>query len=233
MVCALVCVSDAKLNKTLAAALREQAARFSEDEWRILDCRAPSRLEETGMENVDLLCCDLTGPGWLEELPRLRETYRRARLMLLSDGAIPPQAYLRPRILPSSLLVKPFTAVELRQVTEEFVRSLTEDMREDKRLLLKTREGKVLLPYERILYLEAREKKICARLPDEEYVFYHTIDKLQEELPPSFLRVHRSYLVNGSMIEQVRLSEGMVRLRHGVSVPLSRKYRQAVKEYCL
>ena len=65
---------------------------------------------------------------------------------------------------------------------------------------------------------------------NQEYAVYDTIDNLQERLPEGFLRCHRSFIVAKSKIENVYLSKNYIALEDGMTVPLSRSYKEVLKE---
>jgi hypothetical protein len=59
-----------------------------------------------------------------------------------------------------------------------------------------------------------------------------TLNELDAELPPNFLRVHRSHLVNTRFIDRLERSEagtGTLLLRQGQSVPVSRRVMPGVR----
>jgi len=217
----------------LVSAIRDLAARLSEDEWLV---NAYENAEEADQflqsgHLVDLACCNVSKPGVLAWTERFRKAYKYARLMLIADACTSPVQYLRPQIMASSLLLKPYSPEQLATVLENFIRAYLEDSEaESKCLVVKSREGKLLIPYSKIYYLEAREKKIFVRLLREEYALYDTLENIRQNLPSHFVRTHRSFLANGRMIERVRLSEHIVVLRDGFVVPLSRSYRGELKE---
>ena len=96
---------------------------------------------------------------------------------------------------------------------------------------MKSRDERIRVPYRKILYFEARERRLCLRMAGEELTFTGTLEKLLETLPPEFRRVHRSFVVNADNIQRVVLSKNLVYLRGDVAVPLSRSYKKEVREY--
>ena len=77
-----------------------------------------------------------------------------------------------------------------------------------------------------------QENRPFVRKPpeDREYGFYDTIDRLEQSLPPLFVRCHRSYLVNSGWIAGVKLSSGCLRLKNDIELPVSRSYKNRFKE---
>ena len=167
-------------------------------------------------------------------LEKIRRDYRQSYLMVVADGSISPMVYLRPGIMPSSLLLKPVSRENLVMVVNEMMDAFTEkfdskDVPES--FVIETREGKQYIPLNQIYYVEAREKKIFIRTKQEEYGFYDTIENMEKKLPENFLRCHRSYIVNMSKVTAVKVSQSLIEVQDNLQVPLSRSYKRAVKEY--
>lgn len=233
MISVLACMEGRSEKEQLVSVIRELAARLSEDEWRVNACENTEETDRLIQSEplVDLACCNVSKSGALAWTERFRKAYKHARLMLIADACTSPVQYLRPQIMASSLLLKPYSSKQLAAVLEDFIRAYLEDNEdEEKCLAVKSRDGKILIPYSKIYYLEAREKKIFVRLLREEYALYDTLENIRQDLPGYFIRTHRSFLVNGKMIERVRLSEHMAALRDGFIVPVSRSCRGDLKE---
>jgi DNA-binding LytR/AlgR family response regulator len=102
------------------------------------------------------------------------------------------------------------------------------------RLLVQTGAGERLLELSEIDYLQAARNYVSVHAGGREYLVRDTIASLSSRLAASgFLRSHRSYLVNAARIDEVRpAADGAweLRLRGGSRVPLSRSYRDAVRE---
>lgn len=218
-----------KLNEIV----RSQAAHLSDEYWNIL-------LTETAKEAVacageisllDTACMDITGEGGIACAEELRRRYREMLLLIIADTSISPMSYVRPGIMASSLLLRPFDDKEADRVIKEFLEAYLERFGADSgSFVIESREGKLYIPYDKVYYFEAREKKLYIQTDREEYGFYGTIDRLEDELPPHFMRCHRSFIVNTRKIEKVMLSQNIIYLTEGRDVPLSRSYKAAVKE---
>ncbi len=91
------------------------------------------------------------------------------------------------------------------------------------RVFLKVKDRLVKIMLEDIWYLEAESNYSRVWTSHKEYLLSATLKKLENGLPPSlFVRVHRSFLVNISKIDEI--SEGFVYL--GIKqVPLARGFR--------
>lgn len=213
-----------------------QAAYHSDEDWKYYVFMKLEELRAALKEDpvLDILCWNIAGKAALTELEKTRERYREAFLLLIADSSISPMEYLRPSILPTALLLRPFSRPQCEQVLGELIGSYCSRFksREDEEVfLIETREGNRRVPLSQISYVEAREKKIFICTRSESFGFYETIDHLLETLPGNFVRCHRSFIVNMDKVKKIRLSEAMIELDTGETVPLSRSCRKAVREY--
>ncbi|MBS6395732.1 MAG: LytTR family transcriptional regulator DNA-binding domain-containing protein [Clostridiales bacterium] len=99
--------------------------------------------------------------------------------------------------------------------------------------VVENKEERQRIPYGELLYFEARMKKVYACTENAEYGFYDTIDHLEKKLSGHFVRCHRSYLVNRNLIEGVKLSQNCLILRGNIRIPLSRSWKEPIKELVL
>lgn len=224
--------SGAEEVRLLERGLREEAAYVTEEELKIQKLLTKEELlhflEEKKL--ADLICVDVSEAGGVGQAEQLRASYPQTLLVVLADLGMSPICYMKPSIMAASLLLKPLSEERIREVFRELLQSFAAPPDEGEVFLLETREEKQRIPYAQILYFEARAKKIYACTRDSEYGFYDTVDKLEERLGGRFIRCHRSYLVNAAEIAAVRLSAGILELRDKTQLPLSRSYKERIKE---
>lgn len=233
LVAVLVCDKDKRECELILRDCEEQIARMSDE--RLTVDRAPDGnavIEAIDQEKlVDLLYYDFRPGQSVEELVSFRKKYRESMVMIITDVSVSPLEYLRPGVLPDSLIFRPIEVKRLRQTNVEFISSFFarfKQMRSDESFVLNTREEKLYIPYSHIYYFEARDKKLYVRTKGEEYAFYDTIDSLSKGLPEQFARCHRSYIVNKSKIVRVIPAENYIELSGQIGVPLSRSYKQSL-----
>lgn len=234
MISALAYADEQGEKELMVSTMRRLAARLTEERWQISACHTAGEANRllASAPLLDLICCNVSKEEAMLWLEHCREDYRNAKVMIIADEGMSPRQYLRPRIMASSLLLSPYQPDQMAEVMKEFILSYLEAGADDSScLVIKSREDRVVIPYDRIYYLEAREKKVLVRLLREEYMFYDTLERIGQELPDGFYRTHRSFIVNSRMIEKVRPSEHMILLREGFTVPLSRSYRASLKEF--
>jgi two-component system, LytTR family, response regulator LytT len=59
------------------------------------------------------------------------------------------------------------------------------------------------IPIDQIAYIESNQKKTWFYTADGQYSTIYTLKALEHRLPSSFLRIHRSYIVNISFIQKI------------------------------
>lgn len=227
----LVLRSGEKEIPLLERSFREEAAYRTEEGVTVTALLNWEMLSEflAKKTQADVGCVDVTDPEGILQAELLRTSYPDLILVLLASPEMSPVTYLKPAVLAAGLLLKPVSEEAAAGVFREILLNLLPEPGKGT-FLLETRDERQRLPYGNILYFEARAKKIYACMEDREYGFYDTIDRLEQSLPPLFVRCHRSYLVNSGWIAGVKLSSGCLRLKNDIELPLSRSYKNRFKE---
>lgn len=219
----------------IESSLRDIAAKRTDDTWETHGFTNLAGVREYLADEpvLDALNWDLTVPNSLDGLEEVRTGYKQAFLMLLADASTSPMEYIRPNIVPNSLLLKPYSPLELDTVLSEMV-AYFEESAEDGRdysFLIDTRESTRWIPYTKIYYLEARDKKLYIRTRTEEFGFYSSIDAVLAKLPPYFQRCHRSYIANMKKALEINSTDSVIEMGHGIRIPIARSCRKKIKEF--
>ena len=239
MIAMLIADNPEAERKELLGESKWQAARLTEDEWQWMECGNLQELSQmiSSDRKLDILCIDITMQTTdqvLAAAEKLRNAHPAAHMILIANSRISPVRYMRPSISAQSLMLKPLENESVKRVLAESIKSYVSkfsDKNEDSYFVVETRGERELIPYSRILYFEAREKKVFVNTGEMEYPFYDTLDHLEERLSERFLRCHRSFLVNKNKISKVYISRNTMLLSGGEEMPLSRSYKAAVKEF--
>lgn len=182
------------------------------------------------IDKLDAAIMDVTVEGGVEGAKQLRRRYPEIEILIISDPSVSPITYLNPEVRPASLLLKSLDAGSMVVTFQEFFKIFEVEEEKEDCLYVDKKGEKIRLPYRKIVYFEARDKRVYARMNNVEYGIYDTIDHMAELLPMEFVRCHRSYIVNYIYIEKVRYSENYIVLAGNKVVPLSRSYKARVKE---
>ncbi len=211
---------------------RNQAALFTDDRWEFFLCDNLESVEALGGKKLDAICFDVTKEENIRFLEGLRERNRKAYIILIASPETSPVLYMKPTVMAASLLLRPLQSVRIEDAVRTLLITFEGEERLDEEILvLEGQDGRERVDCRDILYFEARAKKIYACTASREYGFYDTLDQLESRLPDYFLRVHRGFIVNVNYIARVVLSEGFLHLEDGITIPLSRSYRQIVKKW--
>ena len=181
--------------------------------------------------SVDLVIADVGLDPGAELLKLARRANPAALVVPLVSASVPPTVYVRPEILPFSLLWQPIRAPENREMLSRVLEHVfAAAAPEEQVLTVKGKRESHKIPYREICYFEAREKRVFAHLREQELAMNETLAALEERVPPCFLRCHKGFLVNADLVESVDWSDQVLLLRGGETVPVSRSYRAKVKE---
>ena len=182
---------------------------------------------------LDISFVDICGNGGIDYAKKVRSTNKDMSILLIVDLSLSPATYIMPSIMAASLLIRPFDRAAVKNVIDTVLKDYCEYFEQEdggKSFVVETREGKRLVPYSGIVYFESRNKKIFLGTDNEEYSFYGTLDNLEETLDDRFIRCHRSFIAAKKRISKIVLSKNIVVLDNGCEIPLSRSYKNKVKE---
>lgn len=80
-----------------------------------------------------------------------------------------------------------------------------------------------------ILYVQAMENYVTLHTGESKFIIQASMKKMEDDLPNgSFMRVHRSYIVNMQHLESLR---GNILTINSTSIPTGRAYAQKVRAY--
>ncbi len=216
------------------AAFRDVFARHSDDFLKVRACDTISELnravKETEIVDMNFIeAVDVEGIGVAE---KLRKHYPESAILLVVSDNMKPTEYIKPGIMASALIMRPSSAEEIKEILSEFVLSaVREDEAEaDNFFFIDTPEGKTRIPYDKIIYIEARQKKIFIRLKREEYGIKETLESMLDSLPENFIKCHRSFIVNKQKITGFNRQDNTVILEGDINIPVSRPFRQMMRD---
>ena len=129
---------------------------------------------------------------------------------------------------PLDFLEKPVMEADIIEVLELGMKILRR--RSEK---FKFQCGKELyqIAYGEIIFFFSSGRKINIVTTKGEYTFYGKLKEIQRELPPEFLVIHQSYIVNKEHIS--RYAYEYVETDNNMKLTISQKYRKQVRESLL
>lgn len=235
MVAAMVCDKRQWERELICRDCVEQIAKKSDEQFSFENTQSRDALLEAIEQEkpVDLLYYEFDPGQSVEELSKFRSRYKASMVMLITDPTVSPLEYLRPGAAPDSLMLRPLDAETLNRQNGEFIGTFLDRfqrMESEECFVINTREEKLYIPYPHIFYFEARDKKLFARTKNNEYAFYGTIELLSKTLPETFVRCHRSFIVNKQKMVRIISAENYIELYGKIGVPMSRTFKPVLME---
>lgn len=148
-----------------------------------------------------------------------------------SDGIM---ASLISKYTPIAHVIKP---ANIRQLTIDINRGLEgkvhaqpdlNSKRTQKKIFLNTKEYKLSLDTQDIVYLEADGSYVKIYTIDQHYIVSKNLKSVLEKIhEPAFMRISRSHAINTSFIK--KLFANSVELDNGHRIPFSKKYYELLK----
>jgi len=197
--------------------------------WKILTFdQLKKRLNDEELLNVFMLCVDSKMAGYGEYIVKCNnENYI---ILLVSD---PRQllSWVSPTVRPSGIIEKPVKEELLKPLLDEIWNDYNWAGDFEDQFSFNIKAEKYVVPCSKILYFESRSKKIVIRTFNQEFEFYDTMANIMDGLPPSFIRVHRSFIINGKLITSVDFGDNTIYLNEDTFVPLSRSFKSILQKY--
>lgn len=133
-------------------------------------------------------------------------------------------------------LLKPFGLQEFRRAAARLEERLSaassgQNAAQQDFIFLRSNGRIVKVDFASIRYVEGMSEYLKVWVAGEQkpIITLLSIKKIEEYLPDSFMRIHRSYIVNCAMIQEV--SKNRIVLDEGTSLPLGDNYKNAFLAY--
>lgn len=221
---------------SVVSQVRASIATYSNSEWEINTFYTLQQFAEYASKNsvYDIACIDVANQTAVSIAELVRKNNKDAVILIIADTTVSPAVYMKPSIMAASLILIPFDKQIMAQTVNDLLKYAINDSAEEssdeESYVIKSKSEHQYVEHSKILYFEAREKKLFLNTQQREYGFYDNMDNLLDELPDYFIRCHRSFVINSHKIKKIRLSDGIIELENGIVVPLSKSYKPALKE---
>ena len=121
---------------------------------------------------------------------------------------------------------------QMQDIQAELIRLIREIEAERHLFHFQSRKESMHIPYGSILYLQSdrRTVKIACR-GGREYSFLSRLDEVEEQIASaSFVRIHKSFLVNRMAVRAISHAERQVELENGEKLPVSSRYYAEIEQ---
>lgn len=196
--------------------------KLSDDPARILEYL------EAQQGNVDVLILDieLHEANGIDLAAQIFEKYNHMKVIFISAYQDEYFEALFLKMKPYGLLAKPVNISRLILLLEQANRDVDTVYRHT--IAIKTNQSVITIDVNRILYVESIKRKVFLRLIDGSFQCYNSLNDIEARLPDSFLRCHKSFIVNMDMITEFTGSK--ICLQDHTVIPVSQSKASKAKE---
>jgi two-component system LytT family response regulator len=179
--------------------------------------------------DVDILLLDINMPEMsgielMKAVPNLPET-----ILITTESGYAVDAF---DLKALDYLVKPVQFERFAKAVHRAVDSIyfskrvTDPSEDQKEIYVKSNSKFYKLAYNDIYFVEALADYVLVYTENTRYIVYSTMKAVEEKLKGStFLRVHRSYIIN---LRKIQFIEGNTLIINGKHVPISKTYQDAL-----
>lgn len=174
---------------------------------------------------VDLIFLDVEMPG-LSGFEMLDQLVYQPQVILTTGKT--EYAYNAFEYRVTDFLKKPFTYQRFLDAIGKVETKKASQDRDDDHTFIKV-NGKLLkLKYDDILYIESMGDYVKFVTPDKKFITLNTMKNLEQRFPGQlFVKVHRSYMVNLSAIDDIQDNNVYIR---GQEIPVSKANKASVMQ---
>jgi two-component system LytT family response regulator len=111
-----------------------------------------------------------------------------------------------------------------------FLNEMKKENKYPARILVSLNGKYFFVKTEELIYIEAEEKYVILHTLKAKHLIRETMSNMEEKLnPDNFARIHRSYIVNVSQIQEMQPwghGDYIVILKNGIKLNMSRRYKE-------
>jgi DNA-binding LytR/AlgR family response regulator len=206
--------------------------------------RAEQALSHCQESPPDIVLLDINLKGKMDgvELAKELNQHQNIPIVYLTANADEATFNRAKSTLPYAFITKPYKKLDLQRALELVVSRLNAEKSETNtekssdapyilsdRIFVRHKDRMVKVVIEDILFVKADGSYCLITTEENEYILTVPLKTLEESLPgSSFMRVHRSYLVNLNKIEALNDNQEYLSLGGNKHVPVSRRFKSEV-----
>ena len=187
------------------------------------------RIEDYSSDCIDIVITDIEMPGLdgVNMAKELKKTQPRIQFIFVTNYTEYIQEVFS--VNPIYYILKPVDKVKLAEALKKAIEQLSES---DKKCFNITSKNKILrIRYDEIKYIESYSRKIIIHETKRNTELLMKLDDFEKELPPYFLRIHKSYSVNMNMIRSI--NNNRIELFSGEVIPVAKAKYPEIKKSIL
>lgn len=181
-------------------------------------------VRDMGKNETDILFLDIEMPGigGMDTARALRSAGDKVLIIFVT--AYPDYVFQGYEVQAFHYILKPYQPRKIQEVLDKAIEE--RGASREHYYVVEQKSGTLRLRLSQIYCFYSDRRSVCALDKNGDKVtFYGKLDRVQEELPSFFQRVHNRYLVNMNEVSKV---EGGCCVCNGEEIPVSRTYRQSL-----
>ena len=226
----VVCDDVCETAEYIVARVRDKMAELhcqSNVVWYSDSRKLKKSIENGNYYDVMLMDIDMPGTNGIDLCKLCRQKGNESIIVFVS--AKEQMVFQTFEVQPFRFIRKTFFEEELDGLCRDLVRELEKRNEKWLRFYNEIEDKVYAVNINKLIYVEARNKECCLVSTNEEQNIKIKLGDLEESLASySFIKVHRSYLVNPMHIFKIDQDE--VKLTGDRTIPLSRRRRELIKE---
>lgn len=132
------------------------------------------------------------------------------------------------KIRPLDFLIKPLKIQDIGRVINKAIEVLDKG---NTFFIFQKNNALIKIKQKDIIYFASSARKVFVHMKNDSFWIYEKLDNLQKQMEGSFLRIHKSYLVNYNYIQ--RSYHDRIQLTNDVILPISKSRRIDIKKFLL
>ena len=141
--------------------------------------------------------------------------------------------YICASFRPAGVLMKPAQYSDTEKIFDDIYSDYNKTLARPSsvRFRFKIRSQEFSVSMDKILYLEAANKKMLLCTEGQTFEFYMSSEDILKQLPDTFLRIHKSFIVNADRIKLADFKNMSVTLDDDSEIYISRTYKNVLSEF--
>lgn len=128
-------------------------------------------------------------------------------------------------VSPSGFIVKPINPKILVQNINRIYFEIRES---EEKINIKTSVGEISVSANQLLYIESYKRTLIYHIHNDTFNKYDKLNNIEKELPPYFIRCHRSYIINPNFV--ILMGKNFFEMSNGEKIPISKTYKESSRE---
>ena len=224
----VICDDNAIILEKLSKMLESILMKYKTESRIAYTCTTANALMKYMKENpVDVLILDIkldSNISGLKLANEIRKTNKNIYL-IFTTGHL-EYALLAYQVKTFDYIPKPITIERLEQTMNR----LFEDIQTDSQKFIPVGNTKILVNEDDIYYIKKDGMKLIYHATDRDYETYLSFSRVLPTLPNTFVRCHKSYIINLNTVSNVDLQKNLIHFKNNESCAICPKFKNNFME---